>query len=38
MSCQQQQQGEPSLASISQEEQLLTMIATLQQQVSTMLL
>jgi len=38
MSCQQQQQGEPSPVPISQEEQLLTMIATLQQQVSTMLL
>ena len=38
MSHQQQQQEEPSPASISWEEQLLAMIATLQQQVSTMLL
>jgi len=38
MSHQQQQQGEPSPVSISREEQLLAMIATLQQQVSTMLL
>jgi len=38
MSCQQQQQGEPSPAPISREKQLLTMIATLQQQVSTILL
>jgi len=38
---QQQQQGETPLASIpcqTREEQLLTMIATLQQQVNTMLL
>jgi len=35
---QQQQQGEPSPTPISREEQLLAMIATLQQQVSTMLL
>jgi len=38
MSHQQQQQGKPSLAPASREEQLLAMIATLQQQVSTMLL
>jgi len=38
MSHQQQQQEKPSPVPISQEEQLLTMIATLQQQVSTMLL
>jgi len=35
---QQQQQGEPSPAPISREKQLLAMIATLQQQVNTMLL
>jgi len=35
---QQQQQREPSPAPISQEKQLLAMIATLQQQVNTMLL
>ena len=38
MSRQQQQQEKPSPVPISQEEQLLTMIATLQQQVSTILL
>jgi len=38
MSHQQQQQEKPSSVPISREEQLLTMIATLQQQVSTMLL
>jgi len=38
MSCQQQQQEKPSPVPISREEQLLTMIATLQQQVSTILL
>jgi len=38
MSRQQQQQEKPSPVPISREEQLLTMIATLQQQVSTILL
>ena len=38
MSYQQQQQGEPFPAPISWEKQLLAMIATLQQQVNTMLL
>jgi len=38
MSRQQQQQEKPSPAPISREEQLTTMIATLQQQVSTILL
>ena len=38
MSHQQQQQRKPSLAPVSREKQLLAMIATLQQQVNTMLL